>query len=1027
MLKPATIGKVEERLPAKPPSAFGRIFKYTLNRGLTLSAALVFGIFLAVVVTNFGGFVDNIYLDRIKGFLYATSMDMIDQGIPLEERIVRLDDLRWQLEEDMGLHTPFLNRCIRWTADAITFGFSEVFSGYKSANVRVLEETRVIDTILDELPGSLILFGSAMLPAFFLSVWTALYISRKPGNWFDRLMLSLTPVSSVPSWVYGVILTTIFAIKLLILPERGFVSPTTDMTKIEYFGSVGLHLILPAASILLTSFFQSVYSWRTYFLLHADEDYVDLAVAKGLPPRMLERKYILRPTMPMIITNFSLLVLGFWQEIIALEVWFEWPGIGKLFIEAVTSVNSAVTMTIVVIFAYLFVILVFLLDIIYAIIDPRVRFGDSQQNQNTPWRRARASRIRPAIWGKQRRTSLRTTLIGLTAVSLGVALGLWLGWGIWQGDAYNATPADLHPDYQTDYMQLVIDSYTFRPESGLATNRIAALGENAPGTLQRLVLETSDPDAMQKLQLFAQNYSKENAPATPIAAEESPGLNQQQVAILGVLLVLALLFGALWAVTQATSASRPKLQARRPLLLLQERWQDFRRRLNPTLVELKKYPSAVTGLTVIAVMLGIGLITLLTIPQKEVIELWRSHSRGSDRIPKFAPPAWTNWFRQENLPLNQSVSSLAEVGTKTLSPTSGEGQDIIIELPLEYAYTTFPQDVSIFVYAKYEDKKPYITVNWIAPDGRETKLISEVVTSNYQVRLSGYIKDTRQQDIVSAARGKTPMEFLFGDPAAEEPTAQKGTYTLRIEGITFEEQSNIDAEIVLIGQVYGVAGTDHFSRNLGLAVGWGILVALAFGLIGAVITSLLTMLIAAIGAWFGGWIDNLIQRVTEVNMMIPALPLAITVYFVYAKTIWAILGAVVLLSIFGKEIKTYRPVFLQIKEEVYIEAAQGYGASNWRIITRYLIPRIIPLMVPRLVVLVPGYVFLEATLAFLGAPDEYLPTLGKVIYEAFSYDALKYHLYWVLIPLVVLILLGVSFAMFGLALDRILNPRIRNA
>jgi len=69
---------------------------------------------------------------------------------------------------------------------------------------------------------------------------------------------------------------------------------------------------------------------------------------------------------------------------------------------------------------------------------------------------------------------------------------------------------------------------------------------------------------------------------------------------------------------------------------------------------------------------------------------------------------------------------------------------------------------------------------------------------------------------------------------------------------------------------------------------------------------------------------------------------------------------------------------------------------------------------------------LEATFTFLGAPDEFLPTLGKVIFEAFNWDALKYHLYWFLIPLIVLILLGVSFAMVGVALDRILNPRLRD-
>jgi peptide/nickel transport system permease protein len=93
---------------------------------------------------------------------------------------------------------------------------------------------------------------------------------------------------------------------------------------------------------------------------------------------------------------------------------------------------------------------------------------------------------------------------------------------------------------------------------------------------------------------------------------------------------------------------------------------------------------------------------------------------------------------------------------------------------------------------------------------------------------------------------------------------------------------------------------------------------------------------------------------------------------------------------------------------------------------RYLVPRIIPLMVPQLVVLIPSFVFLEASLAVLGLGDPTLPTWGKILNDAY-FNAALYNgfYYWVLLPAFLLMLTGLAFAMLGFSLDRIFNPRLR--
>ena len=160
-------------------------------------------------------------------------------------------------------------------------------------------------------------------------------------------------------------------------------------------------------------------------------------------------------------------------------------------------------------------------------------------------------------------------------------------------------------------------------------------------------------------------------------------------------------------------------------------------------------------------------------------------------------------------------------------------------------------------------------------------------------------------------------------------------------------------------------------------------------------------------------------------MILPFLPISLMVLTLYSKSFWAILGVTVLLSVFGNVIKNYRAIFLQVREEPYVEAARSYGAGDWRIVFRYLIPRIVPVLVPEVVMLVPSYVFLEATLAFLGMTDPVLPTWGKLMVEGLSHGIHAGHYHLFLEPLSLLFLVAFAFVLLGASLERIFQPRLR--
>ncbi|MBN2045456.1 MAG: ABC transporter permease [Anaerolineales bacterium] len=443
--------------------------------------------------------------------------------------------------------------------------------------------------------------------------------------------------------------------------------------------------------------------------------------------------------------------------------------------------------------------------------------------------------------------------------------------------------------------------------------------------------------------------------------------------------------------------------------------------LQRTFRELLRYPSAVLGLTIIGGFLILSIYAIITIPYSEAIRLWRGGEGIWYQNPKMVAPEWSNLFRAKKLPKTIHLSTLKDPDSKVVTLDSQGNKKIEMTLAFEYPYDAFPQELTLFFSPTYAEKKPHALVSWVMPDGTPVR----VADFSTEKGLAYYFsQDTKLQRRLKGVFANVGL--FLSDPASEVQVPVKGSYQVKITAYTFEKDADLDAEFVLYGLVDGWAGTDHLRRDLGVALLWGAPIALSFGLIAALGTTITTMVIAAFGVWFGGWVDELIQRITEVNMVLPFLPILIMVGAFYSRSLWVILAVTVLLSIFGASIKAYRSTFLQIKESPYIEAARAYGAGSGRIIFNYLTPRLIPLLIPGLVAAIPGYVFLEAGLAVLGLGDPILPTWGKIINDAQANGALYKGLYyWVLEPAALLMLAGLAFAFLGFSLDRIFNPRLR--
>ncbi|MGC9396566.1 MAG: ABC transporter permease subunit [Anaerolineae bacterium] len=844
--------------------AVARLTQYVAVRLLTLLCMVVISVFLTTIIANMGGYVDDVIRADTT---FAVGMGIRDdeyaKTLTPEERAQYPEERVDAILEAQGMNQPFLVRTAGWVWRALTLDWGQskmqriFFGGQYTREVRAY--------ILDRLPRTLLLFGLANLLLFFVSIAAALALTHAQGvgspllRWLDRLIALLSPLSAAPPWVYGILLT-VFAFQF---PALRFVTARFDTWPREFQWSyVPLilgHMLLPALSIFLSKFFQSVFAWRTFFLLHYNEDYVTLAKAKGIPRGMLERQYILRPTLPSVLTNFALLLTSLWQEVIVLEYFFSVEGIGRLFVHALAINDIPLILALVVVFAYLLAVTIFLLDIAYALVDLRVRIGGEKHLKVKTSRRVR--------WVLPRRTT-------------------------WQ----LPTPAALVRSVRAVFQYL------------------GHIGK-----------------------------------------------------------------------------------------------------------DLVRYPSAIVGLSTITFLIGVAIYAVIAIPYNEAVALWRGDQRTVHGQPKNALPAWVNVFTREKLPLTIVFDSRTDPIERQITVISPEMTDITLTFPFEYPYDRFPQELVVYLYTPMVTRAPHISLNWHTPDGRDIRLGEMAARGETVYRFEHDERLLRRLD------GVAPEEALFIDPSADvtTPAPLKGRYELRVSGLMFEEPAELEAEFMLYGQVYGLAGTDGRHRDLMTAVLWGTAAALAFGLLAAAGSTLCTMFLAAAGAWVGGWFDELLQRTTEVNIVLPFLPVSLMIFTLYSKSFWVLLGVVVLLSIFGSALKNYRAIFLQTKQALYIEAACAYGASDGRIIFNYLIPRVAPVAIPQLVILVPSYVFLESALAFLGLSDPNLPTWGKLVHPAFASNVFvgPYHL--VLVPAIILLVTGLAFALVGYALERNLNPQLR--
>lgn len=353
----------------------GRCLRYLGIRTLVVALTVLIGIYAAIWVTNLGGYGDA---ERRREIDHAVALGMVGVGtLPPEERQAVLADARQTAYAAAGLDRPFFVRSFGYWTDALSLTLGEA-AGIRSSD----GSNRVIDILLERLPITLLLFSVSSVLSFIGGLYIALILSRRYGTVVDRAATLLVPAFSAPPWFHGLFLIVVFASFARVLPFGGLVDAPPPGTTLGYGLSMLRHLVLPVMASILGTMPYAIYANRALFLIHSSEDYVEMAKAKGVKPSRLRYRYVLRPVLPAIITNFALVSIVSWQAVILTENVFNWPGLGSILILAmradVTSgfvQETSIVVGAVTLFAYLLGVTILFLDVFYVLVDPRVSLG----------------------------------------------------------------------------------------------------------------------------------------------------------------------------------------------------------------------------------------------------------------------------------------------------------------------------------------------------------------------------------------------------------------------------------------------------------------------------------------------------------------------------------------------------------------------------------------------------------------------------------------------------------------------------
>jgi peptide/nickel transport system permease protein len=259
-------------------------------------------------------------------------------------------DVQERIRERLGLDRPLYEQYLSYMGGLLRGDLGESFNGRP-----------VVDILAQYLPATVSLAAVAMVLTLVIAVPLGILSAVYRGSWIDNVARGVALFGqSVPSFWLAIVLVLVFAVTLDLLPVAYRTGPES--------------YVLPAVALGWAAVAGIVRLIRSSMLDVLDSDYVRMARAKGMPPRAVVVKHALRSALIPVLTFAGLVLASFLNGSVVVESVFAWPGVGTMTLDAVSGRDFPVVQGAVIMIAVFFIVINLAVDILYAFVDPRIRY-----------------------------------------------------------------------------------------------------------------------------------------------------------------------------------------------------------------------------------------------------------------------------------------------------------------------------------------------------------------------------------------------------------------------------------------------------------------------------------------------------------------------------------------------------------------------------------------------------------------------------------------------------------------------------
>lgn len=478
----------------------------------------------------------------------------------------------------------------------------------------------------------------------------------------------------------------------------------------------------------------------------------------------------------------------------------------------------------------------------------------------------------------------------------------------------------------------------------------------------------------------------------------------------------------------------------------------MRRGLRSALKEILSSTTGKAGVIFFLAMVAISVYALITNPLDFGTRLWNNPAVWADN-PKNVPPYWTGLFEGSRR-VDHTVFEALEPTKRLITK---RGVENVYTFDLDYTFDEAPTFTSFSLQnITYHGKSPTISVSVVRPDGKsltlyrlvvsaprtgETSPIQRYQKTPFRVYLTGeisvadevarFLQDEFEIGVSSKRLVGDVDEAIFGTLIAqsnERVSFQplKGNYEINVSARFQNPLDSIGGvKFVMGGSQFGLMGTDSIGRDLARGLIFGFPVALAIGLVTAIMATGIGTIMGIISGYTGGKTDISIQRFSDVLTNIPLLPILLFLAFILGQKLWLIMAILIVFGWPGMTI-VIRSMVLQIRTGQLVEASMALGASRWRIMLRHIFPQVAPFVFAQMIFFTPAAILAEAGLSFLGLGDPSIPTWGQILDQGFRTGAVYVGFWWwVLPPGILIVLTALTFVLIAMGMERVVDPRLR--